>query len=384
MNARERFLATMHFEPLDRPLYWEFGYWVPTIRRWYKEGLEEAAGIPQELGDDDTLMGECLGMDWRYPNYDVDVHKAMGFDRGLYRIPVNNMYCPPFEPQILEETDKWYKLRDSEGQLVQVSRINGSRKFLEFPVTTRQDYYRLREERLAPNLEQRLSENWSELKDMLKHRTFPLMYGGNLGFFNHPRRLVGLERLMTLFYDDPDLVRQMINDTVDLLIAIYDPVLSELPGDCAMISEDMCYKTGCFISPAMFREFMLPAYHRLVDFYRGHGMDIIYLDTDGDVTDLIPLLMEAGVTGLHPFEVTGRCDIVDIRKAYPRFQIMGGVDKKKIAMGRQAIDEELERKIPFVFEGGGFIPFIDHTIPPEVSWDNFCYYRRRLSELARH
>ena len=134
----------------------------------------------------------------------------------------------------------------------------------------------------------------------------------------------------------------------------------------------------------MFRDFMLPAYHRLVDFYRGHGMDIIYLDTDGDVTDLIPLLMEAGVTGLHPFEVTGRCDIVDIRKAYPRFQIMGGVDKKKIAMGRQAIDEELERKIPFVFEGGGFIPFIDHTIPPEVSWDNFCYYRRRLSELARH
>jgi len=41
LNARERFLAIMNFEPVDRPLYWEFCYWAPTVRRWYNEGLEK-------------------------------------------------------------------------------------------------------------------------------------------------------------------------------------------------------------------------------------------------------------------------------------------------------------------------------------------------------
>jgi uroporphyrinogen decarboxylase len=132
----------------------------------------------------------------------------------------------------------------------------------------------------------------------------------------------------------------------------------------------------------MFREFMLPAYRRMTGFYRDHGIRTILVDSDGDVTGLIPLLIEGGVTGLHPFEVTGECDIVDVRRAFPRFQILGGIDKKKVAAGKAAIDEELERKVPFVFKGGGFVPFIDHSVPPDISWENFRYYRRRLAELA--
>jgi uroporphyrinogen decarboxylase len=208
------------------------------------------------------------------------------------------------------------------------------------------------------------------------------MYGGMQGFFNTPRRYVGLERLMVTFYDDPKLIKDMIGDAVDLLIAIYDPVLSDIGGDYAMISEDICYKAGCFISPAMFREFMLPAYQKMTGFYRDHGIHTILVDSDGDVTGLIPLLIEGGVTGLHPFEVTGNCDIVEVRRAFPRFQILGGIDKKKVAAGKAAIDEELERKVPFVFKGGGFVPFIDHSVPPDISWENFRYYRRRLAELA--
>ena len=383
MNARERFLAIMNFEPVDRPLYWEFSYWAPTVRRWYNEGLEKVDGISDSLGGEGVVMAETCGVDWRNPHHDTDVSKALGFDEGIYRIPANNMYCPFFEVELIEENEESYVVRDSEGILAQVSKINGTRHFMEFPVKDRKDYEKIRYRLQPDNLMDRLPPDWEEIKEKLKDRTYPLMYGGNMGFFNQPRRLMGLERLLTAFYDESELVKMMIDDTVNLLIGIYDPLLSELPGDCAMISEDMCYNAGCFISPDMFKEFMAPAYKKLVGFYRDHGIRAIYIDCDGDVMELIPLLADVQVTGLVPFEVTGKCDIREVRKRYPDFVILGGICKKEVAKGREAIDVELESKIPIVAKGGGFIPFIDHAAPPDISWQNFCYYRKRLAEICQ-
>ena len=382
MDTRERFHATMNFERLDRPLLWEFCYWVPTLRRWYEEGLPSVGGIPDDLGEDGVVFGECIGVDWRNPYYDLDVNRALGFDEHTYRIPVNNLLDPPFEAQMLEDHEEWYKTRDPDGQIVQISKINGSRRHLESAVKSRADYERLREERLRPNLSERLPDDWPQIREKLRERTFPLLYGGYQGFFNSPRRLLGVERLLLAFYDDPQLVKDIINDAADLLIALYDPLLADIGGDCAMISEDMCYRGGSFVSPAMFREFMLPAYRKLTAFYRDHGIETILVDSDGDVMGLIPLLIEGGVTGLYPFEVTGKCDIVEVRRAFPRFQILGGLDKRQIAAGKAAIDEELERKVPYVFKSGGFVPFMDHSVPPDVSWEDFCYYRRRLVDLT--
>ena len=381
MNTRERFLASMAFEPLDRPLFWEFGYWAPTLRRWYREGLPQVTGIPAPLGDEGVVCGECLGVDWRNPYLDRDVNQALGFDEPMYRIPINNLYCPSFDERVIEQGEQWVTAVDRDGQTVRISRLNGSRQHLESPVRRRADYERIKAERLRPDLAERLPADWPAVKARLKQRTFPLQYGGMQGFFNTPRRLLGFERLMTTFYDDPQWVKDIIDDVADLLIALYDPVLSAVGGECAMISEDMCYKAGCFISPAMFREFMLPAYRKLTGFYRDHGIRTILVDCDGDVTRLIPLLIEGGVTGLYPFEVTGACDIREVRRAYPRFQILGGIDKKAIAAGREAIDAEMESKVPALRQAGGFVPFIDHTVPPDVSWENFCYYRRRLAGL---
>jgi len=372
----------MNFEQLDRPLYWEFSYWVPTLKRWYSEGLPRTVGIPEHLGDDGVVQAELIGVDWGNPYLDRDVNSTLGFDEPIYRIPINNLFCPPFEKEVLEEHENWQVIRDAEGQTVQISKLNGSRRHLEAPVKTRADYERLKEERLQPNLEKRLPEDWPEVREKLKNRTFPLQYGGFQGFFNTPRRFLGFERLMRTFYDDPQLIKDIINDACDLLIALYDPVLSDIGGDSGLISEDMCYKSGPFVSSAMFQEFMMPAYKKLTGFFHDHGIRTILVDSDGDVTCIIPLLIEGGVTGLYPFEVTGRCDIVEIRKAFPRFQIIGGIDKQKVAAGKEAIDEELERKVPFVFQSGGFIPMIDHSVPPTVSWENFRYYRGRLAAMA--
>ncbi len=61
MNSREMFLATMGFEPVDRPPFWEMGYWADTLRLWYQQGLPTEAGIPDSIPGGETIRGEFLG-----------------------------------------------------------------------------------------------------------------------------------------------------------------------------------------------------------------------------------------------------------------------------------------------------------------------------------
>ena len=154
-----------------------------------------------------------------------------------------------------------------------------------------------------------------------------------------------------------------------------------MPVDVGQIWEDMSYNHGPLISPAMVREFMLPAYKRLTGFWRDHGVKVILLDTDGDCWSLIPILLEGGITGMYPFEARAGMDVGAVRKAFPRLQIIGGIDKMRIAAGPRAIDEELESKVPHMLQHGGYIPCLDHYVPPDVSWPDFVYYRRRLAGM---
>jgi len=65
------------------------------------------------------------------------------------------------------------------------------------------------------------------------------------------------------------------------------------------------------------------------------------------------------------------------------FILVGGLDKRELAKGKAAIDAELEAKLPVVFKRGGYIPTMDHRVPPEVSWPDFLYYLRRTQEIYK-
>jgi uroporphyrinogen decarboxylase len=79
-------------------------------------------------------------------------------------------------------------------------------------------------------------------------------------------------------------------------------------------------------------------------------------------------------------EVSAGMDVVKARKEYPQLQMMGGVPKSDIALGRARIDEFL-KDVDFLLEKGGYIPIGDHLIPPDVPWAEFKYYREKLNRL---
>jgi uroporphyrinogen decarboxylase len=148
--------------------------------------------------------------------------------------------------------------------------------------------------------------------------------------------------------------------------------------------EDMCYKNGPIISPKLFDTFMRPYYKELLGFLKQDlGIPIIGVDTDGDMHLLIPKFVEAGANLMWPFEVLSGMDVLEVRRQWPReFAIWGGMDKRALVKDHAAISAEVMRVVPPMLSCGGYIPCIDHSVPPDVSFENWNYYLHLVRELG--
>lgn len=384
MNIRQNVLATFNFLKPVRTPRWELGYWAGTLQRWYQEGL---TGDERERCDAQPwgawVSANGIGVPLNAESYrEHDVSAYFGMDRGVTAVDINYNACPGFEPQVLEETEHYIIRRGSDGIISRVLKPEqGMPQFMDYPVHNRREWEQLVAERYCPRLSPRLPPNWPALQQAYRRRTFPLALGcGATGYFGSVRQMLGLERTLVTFYDDPVWMHAMFDQLADFYVNLYDQVLCQVSVDFCVHWEDMCYVDGPLISPRLFREFMDEPYKRLKQVLLDHHVSILMVDTDGDARRLMPLFIEAGVNAMYPFEVQSGMDVRAMRQQYPRLMMQGGIDKKVLAQGKAAIDAELEAKVPVVL-AGGYIPHIDHAIPPDVSFAAFSYYRRRLDAM---
>lgn len=381
MNARERFLRCMRFEPVDRAPNWEMGYWAGALARWEREGLSPHPLAPQGLPPGAGVKGE--GFPWKLGEpRDWAVRTQLGFDAGIEKIPGEWGVWPPFEAEILWENEAVVRCRQADGTVAELRKDSASLPHvLDWPVRNRASWEALKSERLRADLTGRLPADWEQHVQRYRQRDWPLVIGGPfLGVFSALRTLCGFERMMYLFYDDPTLIHDILSHLTALWLALFEEVLGQVDVDYAYYWEDMSFKGGAMVSPRIFRAFLAPVYRRINQFFQAHGLDIILVDTDGDVWGLIPLLTETGVTGLYPFEVRAGMDVAAVRARYPRLQMLGGIDKNALVEGPVAIDREIARVAP-VIRSGGYIPGVDHYVHPEVPWEHFVYYRQRLAAV---
>lgn len=354
---RQRFVRLMRGQAVDRaPFFPCFGPWPATLERWRREGL----------GPDENWMQVC------------------GFDGDMrHRHPANGFMCPGIEARVIEDEGETEIVIDHFGVRQRRRKDGGSMpEFLGFLVETREDWER-EKFRFDPSAEGRLPppDQWAAYCTANAERTEPC-YAGDLpiGFFGGPRQIMGYEGFAYALHDDPALVEDILDTLCDCWVEFFPRVLREAPVDVFFIWEDMCFKTGPLMSPDQFRRFLLPRYRRFTAALRDAGVDIIMVDSDGDVRLLLDLWIEGGVTCLFPWETQMGLDITEIRRRYPKLQMTGGIDKSKLAHGRDAIDRELS-KLPFMLERGRYLPAVDHFVPPDVSWDSYRYFCERLRAL---
>lgn len=356
MTDRERFLATALGQPVDRPPFWlMWGPWGTTWARWVSEG-KPAEADHRNLWAPDTppitipvLCGPCPPTDFELVS--EDEHSFVFFDR--WRIKRRNL-----------------KHNESMSE------------FLEWPVHTRADWERYRDELLDPEHPARVPADLKAKCAEWLDKGYPLQLGyyPDVTLFGGVRWLLGDEECLIAFCTQPDLIHDIMEHLTNLYLHVFEQVVAQVRVDVIHIWEDMCGRTGPLIGPDMWREFMLPRYRRIKAFADRHNIPVLSVDTDGLPDAIVPPMMEAGVNLLFPLEVAAGCDVNDYRRKYPDLAVMGGIDKRALALGPEAIDRELARIRPAIATGR-YIPELDHLIPDDVSWSHYCYYADALKRL---
>jgi len=359
LTARERFRRVMHYQDVDYVSHLEFGYWTELKRDWMAEGhlpptLQNADGTIPDRG-----VEEFFG-----------IEQFEDFSARLGAMPLR-------EHVVLEETADRITFRDGLGVLSQRQTAGTETipHFLEFPIRDRATWCAFRDEFLDPEHPIRTIPD-SELRAreaFTRSTTNPVQthFGS---FIGRVRDWVGFENLAYLSVDDPDLVEEMVAHLCDMSLRLMPEVLRRGRFDAAAGWEDIAFNSGPLLSPAFFRDRIMPHMKPVMDMIRQYGIDVIWTDCDGRILQLIPLWLSVGLNCMFPLEVNPGNDPVALKKEYGRaLLIRGGFNKFALHRGRGAILAELRRLEPAVAEGG-FIPHVDHRAPAQVTWDNYCYY----------
>jgi hypothetical protein len=352
MNHVERFRAVMNFKPVDRLPRWEWAmWWDQTIERWHHEGLPSDLKFSNVFG-----ISQYFGLD----------------------------------PYI----QFWFSTTEAT--------IEATQHHVEGVVANTEDYLRIKP-RLYPDHSEaiRSMRAWAE-----KQGNGEVVVWATLeGFFWFPRTLMDIGKLSYAFYDQPELVHTINRDLLEFNLNLVKQMgefnlnlVKQMGKVCVptfmTFAEDMSYNHGPMISKETFDEFLAPYYRKLIPLLEELNI-IPIVDTDGDVTImvpwleevgikgvlLVPWLEEVGIKGVLPLERQAGVDGMLLREKFPKLRMIGHFNKMVMNQGEQAIRSEFERLRPLM-RAGGFIPSVDHQTPPGVSLEEYRCFLRLLEEYS--
>ena len=327
MTNRERFQAVLNFEkPDDRLSVIEWaGWWDQTIRSWQQQDLPG--------GMDGHEIHQFLGL---------DAHYQISYPTGTPDCPQPKYFGGP----IMETEEDYEKLlpylyQDSliDAQVAEFRNLKEGHDRGDYPV-------------------------WITLT----------------GAFWFPRELFGIENHLFSFFDYPDLYHRILKDLADYQLRLLERVYEVLTPDFMTFAEDMSYNKGPMISEELFNTFLAPFYHRVVPFLREHGTKVI-MDSDGDISRMIPWMQRVGIEGVLPLERQAGVDIGKLRQQYSDFLFIGAFDKMTMRQSTDAMRGEFERLLP-TMKTGGFIASCDHQTPPDVPLERYRDYIAMQFEYA--
>ncbi len=349
LTDRQRFTRQMHYQPVDRCFNMEFGYWDENFKQW---PLFREHGILN--------------------NAQADVF--FNFD-SIHAIYGNVWMSPPFECHVVEVRQNTKVFINEDGLLAEVP-LDGHDtipRYLRSSIQTPDDWEKVKAERFRLDDPARLLDIPALQRQHPAHRDYPL--GVDTGsMIGKIRDMLTFEGLAYAIYDYPAMVEDMVETACQLVEQCLDQLLPYFQFDFASGWEDICYKAGPIVNPRWFRRVIVPRYQRIHARLKANGVDIWYVDCDGDVRPILPAMLEGGINCLLPFEVNGCAHPAELLAVYGKdLRIMGGFDKIALGKGRNAIRAYMESLVPLV-ERGGFIPFCDHRCPPNITPEDYMYY----------
>ncbi len=372
MNSRERVLAALNHREPDRVPIMD-SPWAATVERWHKEGM--------------PVVNPAEYFGYEIVRFEPDTSP---------RLPV----------QVVEETDEYIINRTAFGGLRRDHKdYSTTPEILDYPCKSREDWERIKP-RLTPSRERvdwdgswlanTADDTRGQESSVLDHgrrewrRGLPgcreareqgrfVCYSVMVGY-DKTQFYVHTEQLLMAIATEPDWVRDMYETDADLAIGMYEMMAQGgFEFDGIWLTCDLGYRNGLLFSPRHYDEQLRPTMRRLFQYFRGQGLPVI-LHSCGDVRDLIPRFIEDGLTCLQPLEVKAGMDVLALKKEYGHdLSFMGGIDVRAMADPNPAvIEEEIGKKVTEAKVGGGYVYHSDHSVPNNVSLQQY----RRVLELV--
>lgn len=360
MNPRERWRCALeHKEPDRVPIH--DSPWEATVERWRKEGLPS-----------DVLASDYFGYE-------------------MVR------FCPDLGPQlgcqVLEETEEYIIQRNQFGEVVKNHRNRSTTpQIIDSPIKNKKDWQKIKsrftasDSRLSTSSRIMNPESYVSLEESLvdfqKERkkgrfiTFCAILG-----YDVLQRYLGSERVLVAIATESQWVKEMYLTMAKLAIDMCELMMEKgFEFDGAFLCDDLGYRNGLLFSPNHYQEQLLPSDKLICDYFRSKDMPVI-LHSCGCVKELIPYLIEAGFSCLQPLEVKAGMDVRELKREYgERLCFMGGIDVRLMrANDPNFIEKEIEDKFKVAKKGGGYIYHSDHSIPKDVSFQQY----KRVMKLVR-
>ncbi|HOQ98393.1 MAG TPA: uroporphyrinogen decarboxylase family protein [Anaerolineae bacterium] len=196
------------------------------------------------------------------------------------------------------------------------------------------------------------------------------------GIFERSWGLVGLERFLTDLTLDPEVPCAIMDRITDLYIANVRRVLQAAQGRIDMVYtwDDVAHQHGLLLSPALWRQCILPRHRRLNDAIRAFGVRIMY-HSCGAISPLIPALIdELGIDVLNPLQpCADGMDLTRIKEEFGgRVAFHGGVDiQHTLPHGTpQEVSAEVRERCRVLGRGGGYVLAAAHYIQNDTPTEN--------------
>ncbi|MEM2969327.1 MAG: uroporphyrinogen decarboxylase family protein, partial [Candidatus Bathyarchaeia archaeon] len=283
------------------------------------------------------------------------------------------------------------RLEEDNEDIVERNSYGGIRKnhrdysttpmIIDYPCKNREDWEKIRP-RLIPS-DYRV--DWvTSLQNYHREHSRGLFITYNVAVgYDKIQNYVASPRLLRAVLQEPEWVKDMYWTDVKLAIEMCDRMMKAgFKFDGAFMYCDLGYRGGLFFSPKHYEDQLHPVFKELCRYFHNHGMPVI-LHCCGKVKDLIPYFIEEGIDCLQPLEVKSGMDLIELKEKYgDKIAFMGGIDVRLMSLDDpKPIEKEIKTKITVAKVGGGYIYHSDHSVPKDVSFEQ---YKRVIALVQKY
>jgi uroporphyrinogen decarboxylase len=322
--------------------------WGATVERWQREGMPA-----------DVSYVDYFGLD------------------AVAHIGVDN--SPRYRAEVLEETDAYKVYTTSWGAtLKNWKHVASTPEFKDFTIVDRRSWDEAKA-RMTPTRDRidwpHLARNYAT---WVKDGAW-IQAGLWFGFDVTHSWIVGTDRVLYALVEDPDWCRDIFSHELEVNLALLDLVWEAgYKFDCVSWPDDMGYKGAQFFSVGMYRDIVKPFHQRAVEWAHAKGIKA-HLHSCGNVNPFVEDLIGIGIDALNPLEVKAGMDPVHLKQTYGKDLVFHGGINAVLWDHPEQIRAEMERVVPVMKRGGGYIFSSDHSVPSSVSLEDF----RQIVGLAK-